>query len=211
MFCLTLETVAGQVLGGVPERTSLYRIHAGDEIDIKFFYNPDLNERVTIRPDGRLSLQLIPEVTAAGKSTAELARQLEALYAPVLAEPRISILVRSFPSQRIFVDGEVIRPGMFQLVNQMKLSQAIAAAGGLKETAYAKQILVLRQGERAPVSLNFDLSAYRKGRPLAEDPALQPEDVVFVARSKIANVNLWIDQYIRRSIPISTGMFWNVF
>lgn len=217
MTFLLLAVAAGSLPAADSDQTLLnrtgdYSIRPGDELDIKFFYNPELNERMTVRPDGRIALQLIPEVAVAGLTSATLARKLEEMYGEQLAEPRVSVLVRSFTAQRVFVDGEVRQPSMVQLTGSLTLAQAIAQAGGLKETANIKQILVLRHaGKPSRVALTYDLAALRKSRAPAEDPTLQPEDIVFVSASRITNVNLWVDHYLRRNIPISTGMFWNLF
>ncbi|MFN3325822.1 MAG: polysaccharide biosynthesis/export family protein [Bryobacteraceae bacterium] len=197
--------------GEPAQRREAYLIRPGDELDIKFFYNPELNERVVVRPDGRISLQLVHEVEAAGLPSHSLKERLERIYSSHLAEPQVSILVRHFSSQRIYVDGEVERPGLVALSSSMTLSQAIAQSGGLRSTAHTKQILLLRRGEVSPVAMSFDLTALQKGRAPVEDPVLHPEDVIFVSRTRVANVNRWMDQYIRRNIPISTGLFWTLF
>jgi protein involved in polysaccharide export with SLBB domain len=75
-----------------------YRIQIGDQLDIKFFYNPTLNEQVTVRPDGRFSLQLIQEVVAAGLTPAALTRELTDRYALNLKQPEVTVIVRSFGS-----------------------------------------------------------------------------------------------------------------
>ncbi len=89
-----------------------YRIQVGDLLDIKFFYNPELNEQVTVRPDGRISLMLATEVMAAGVTPGELTEQLRKKYATVIKTPEIAVIVRSFNAQRVYVDGEVGRPGV---------------------------------------------------------------------------------------------------
>lgn len=214
LLCVAAGVAAGSTDSdkGLLIRDGDYAIRAGDELDIKFFYNPELNERLVVRPDGRIALQLIPEVGAAGLTSEALGKRLEELYGAQLAEPRVSVLVRSFSAQRVFVDGEVRQPSMVQLTGSLTLAQAIAQAGGLKETANVKQILILRHaGKPSRVALTYDLAALRKSRVPAEDPSLQPEDIVYVSPSRITNVNLWVDHYLRRNIPISTGMFWNLF
>lgn len=112
-----------------------YRIQVGDQLDIKFFYNPTLNEQVVVRPDGRFTLQLIQEVAAAGRTPAALTQELTERYAADLRQPEVTVIVRSFGGQRLFVDGEVSRPGMFPIVGVTTVLEAIAQAGGLKWTA----------------------------------------------------------------------------
>ena len=181
-----------------------YVIREGDMLGIKFFLNPELNEEVTVRPDGRVSLQLIPEVVAAGRTPRELTDELKELYSVELDRPTISVIVRSFSGQRVFVDGEVNQPGQLELVGPLTVLQAIAMAEGLTDRARAKQIFIIRRSEdRTAQVIPFDLRGYRRGR--VEDMALQPFDVVFVPMTTIANINKWIDQYIRENIPVSFG------
>jgi protein involved in polysaccharide export with SLBB domain len=189
-----------------------YRIQIGDQLEVKFFYSPELNERVTVRPDGRISLQLIPEVVAADLTLAMLARELTERYSADLNQPQVTVIVREFGSQRVFVDGEVGTPGMVPLVGRMTVLQAISQAGGMKDTARPGEVLVIRRGPAGtPVALRADLKQARDGRNLAQDVSLAPQDIVFVPRSRIANVNLFVDQYIRKVLPfdwVVGNRFW---
>ena len=72
-----------------------YRINAGDQLDIKFFYNAELNELVTVRSDGRISLQLVGEIVTAGQTPAQLTAQLKEKYAPVLVRPDVTVIVKA--------------------------------------------------------------------------------------------------------------------
>ena len=94
-----------------PQKPAPYVIHAGDQLDIKFFYNPELNESVVVRPDGKISLQLIDEIQAAGLQPAELDQKLTDLYSRELKKPVLTVIVRSFTGQRVYVGGEVMPGG----------------------------------------------------------------------------------------------------
>jgi protein involved in polysaccharide export with SLBB domain len=188
--------VAGRVSG--PE----YRIQVGDRLEIKFFYSPELNEQVIVRPDGRISLQLIPDIVAADLTLAMLTKQLTELYAADLNQPQVTVIVREFGMQRVFVDGEVGTPGMVPILGRMTALQAISQAGGMKDTARSSEVIVIRRGAGdAPVALRVDLKKARDGRDLAQDINLAPLDIIYVPRSRIANVNLFVDQYIRKVLP----------
>lgn len=184
-----------------------YIIQPGDQLDIKFFYNPELNEMVNVRPDGRISLQLAPEIMAAGSTPAQLRDILAKSYAKELANPGITVIVRTFSSQKVYVDGEVTRAGMVNLVGPMTVLQSIAEAGGFKETAKPKEVIVIRKGaNNKPLTIAVNLEAARTGEDKSQDITLAPFDIVYVPRSGIANVNLFVDQYIRRMIPIPFGL-----
>ena len=190
-----------------------YRIQVGDQLDIKFFYNPDLNEQVTVRPDGRISLQLVREVMVAGLTPSELNQLLIQKYAPELKKPEITVIVRSFGAYNIYVDGEVKKPGMFPLIGFTTVLQAISRAGGMKDTARPSEVVIIRRGAyNKPLAFQVNLRKVIDSTDMNQDIALQPSDIVYVPRSSIANVNIWVDQYIRKNIPIgvSSGLFYDL-
>src|SRR5512146_3149049 len=87
-----------------------YQIQVGDEIEIKFLYNPEMNERLPVRPDGRISLQFVKEILVVGQTPRELGDLHTQKYAAELKRPDVTVIVRSFGAQKVFVDGEVSRP-----------------------------------------------------------------------------------------------------
>jgi protein involved in polysaccharide export with SLBB domain len=174
----------------------VYTIQPGDELDIKFFYNPELNETVTVRPDGKISLQLIDEIQAADLEPMELDRQLTELYSRELRKPVLTVIVRSFTRQRVFVGGEVEQPGLIELPAGMTALQAVFQSGGFKETADPAETLIIRKGKNdQPIPLRIDLAALMDAHG-GSDFQLQPDDIVYVPKSAIANANKFIDEYI---------------
>jgi protein involved in polysaccharide export with SLBB domain len=186
-----------------------YRIEPGDTLDIKFFYNPELNELlIPVRPDGRISLQLVGEVTAAGQTPVELTKSLEEKYSVELKKPQVTIIVRSFgTSQAVFVDGEVNGPKLINIITPMTVMQAISQAGGFKmDTARQYEVIVIRRGpDHKPIIQTVNLEKAIDGTDMAQDIFLRPFDIVFVPRTPIANANLWVRQYIRGLIPVNFG------
>jgi len=186
-----------------------YKIQIGDQLDIKFYYHPELNEQVVVRPDGRISLQLVHEIIATGLTPAELTDLLTKKYAPELKKPEITVIVRSFAAYKIYVDGEVTKPGMVSLVGFTTVLQAISQAGGMKDTAGKGEVVIIRRGEdNKPLVSSVDLNKVVDGTDMLQDIALKPFDIVYVPKLPISNVNVWVDRYIRRNIPIniSTGL-----
>jgi protein involved in polysaccharide export with SLBB domain len=181
-----------------------YRIQIGDQLDIKFFYNPELNEQVTVRPDGRISLQLVHEIMVAGLTPSELTASLTQKYAPELKKPEVTVIVRSFGAHKIYVDGAVNKSGMFPLIGLMTVMQAISQAGGVKDTARTKEVVIIRHGaENKRLALQVNVQKVIDGTDMSQDIALKPFDIVYVPLSSIAHVDVWVDQYIRRVLPIS--------
>jgi len=176
-----------------------YVIRPGDELDIKFFYNPELNETVTVRPDGKISLQLIDEKQAAGLTPGKLDELLSEEYARELKMPVLTVIVRSFSAQRIYVGGEVNRQGLINLPHGMTILQAVFEAGGLKDTARPEETMVIRKGpDNQPIPLRLDLAAAFYGKGNGTDFLLQPADIVYVPKSPIAKANQFVNQYIER-------------
>ena len=185
-----------------------YRIQTGDIFDIKFFYNPELNELgVTVRPDGRISLQLANDVLVAGLTPAELTDLLKSRYAKDIDKPELTVILRTFSSQRVFVDGEVYKAGLFPLTQSMTVMQSISQAGGLKDSARPDEVIIIRRGAGPlPITMVVNLDQALDNTDMSQDLLLKANDIVFVPKSTIANVNVWVDQYIRRNIPIPIGI-----
>ena len=178
-----------------------YVIGVGDELDIKFAYNPELNEKIPVRPDGRISVPLAKQIKAAGLTTQELEDLLCKKYAAELKRPEVTVIVRGFNAQKVFVDGEVTRPTLVPLMGSMTALQAIAYCGSFKDTARLSEVLVIRRTKDKPVVTILDLRKARDNSDSSQDILLMPFDIVYVPRSKIANVDVFVDLYIRRMIP----------
>ena len=183
------------------EPSAPYIIRPGDQLDIKFFYNPELNESVTVRPDGKISLQLVDEVQAAGLQPADLDAKLTEAYSSELKKPMVTVIVRSFKGQRIYVGGEVNQQREMELPAGMTVLQAVFNAGGFKETASPEDTILIRQGpNREPVPVRIDLKDAMYGQGKAANLALLPNDIVYVPKSGIAEANKFVNQYIEKLI-----------
>lgn len=186
-----------------------YRLSPGDVIEVKFFYSPELNEVLAIRPDGFVSLQLVGEVQSAGLTPAELTAALRQAYAKVIRVPEVTVIVKEFAPARIYVGGEVVSPGTMVLRGQVTLAQAVVERGGAKPTGRLTEVLLLRHlgTDSASVS-KVDLKAVLKGA--APDVVLRPYDVVFVGQSTIAQVATFVDQYINAIVPKALSFPYNL-
>lgn len=176
----------------------------GDTIQVRFFYYPELNTEVTVRDDGRIALELLDDVVVEHLTPAELDQRLTELYTPHLRFPTLSVFVTSGPRQ-IYVGGEVDRPGAVELAPRMTVAQAIYAAGSFNDEADIRHVVLLR--ETAPGLRSYrivDLGQVHRAE--APDPALEPFDVVFVPKSMIANLNLFVEQYIDNMIPFGRSL-----
>ncbi len=180
-----------------------YLIQVGDELEVQFRYNPDLNQlHLPVRPDGRISLPIVKEVLVSGMSPGKLEELLADKYRPELKRPDVTVIVHTFSAQRVFVDGEVFWPQVVPLTGPLTVMQAIAQARGLKDTARRTQVLVIRQNPKGPAfTAVVDLTKIIDGTDKSQNISLMPYDIVYVPRSAIANVDLWVDLYVRRMLP----------
>jgi len=186
-------------MAAATQESTPYLIQPGDSLDIKFFYNPELDETVTVRPDGKISLQLIDDIKAAGMEAAKLDEILTKRYGKELRKPVLTVIVRTFTGQRIFVGGEVVRPGLISLAPGMDPVQAVFLAGGVRETARLKETILIRKGKNnQPIPIRLDLAAALEGNGPGANFQLQPNDIVYVPKSAIAKANLWVSQYIEQ-------------
>jgi protein involved in polysaccharide export with SLBB domain len=187
-----------------------FRLSVGDEVEVKFYYTPELNEKQIIRPDGMISMQLIDDVRAGGLTVEELRANLRAGYAKQLKQPELEVLVTALTSGRIFVGGEVAQQGPIPLIGQITVSRAILLAQGLKPTAYPSKVLVIRRGDSGqPVTRTVNVAQILHGHT-EDDLVLGSQDIVFVPRSPIAQVDLFVEQYIRQALPFSSSVFYNI-
>ena len=185
-----------------------YHIQVGDILDIRLVLNPELNEEVTVRPDGHISTGLVHDATAYGRTVPELIATLTNDYSRELKNPRLSVVVKSFAPTRIYVGGEVNNPGEFVTVGpNLTLTQAIARAGGLKTmTGDEDKIFIIRRGKNnVPEFYSVRYQDLMWGKNAIADVALAPYDVVYVPRAGVAEVFKFFNQYFLQFVPVSWG------
>ena len=180
-----------------------YRLQAGDLIAVRFWGNEELDDEQIIRPDGRISLPFIDEVPAAGLTPMELDARLTETYASELANPNITVIVRQAVPPRIYIGGEVGAQGAFQLTDNLTLSRAIQQAGGFTVTARRREVLLIRQqADGSGLARAVDLRPVLSGADPSLDVRLRANDVIFVPRTQIESVSLFIEQYIDGVVPL---------
>jgi polysaccharide biosynthesis/export protein len=184
----------------VPE----YQIGFGDVLEIKFFNKEKFNEIVSVRPDGRITLQRIGDIEVNGMTPSALNELITESYSKIIISPDVTVFVREFGGNQIFVLGEVNEPGGFPIQQNMNLIQAIAIAGGAKDGAKLSSVIVLRKKTSGEVEAKkVNLSATVKGQENSGqiDLAIQPQDIVFVPKTFIANVGTFMKQVYDGFLP----------
>jgi polysaccharide biosynthesis/export protein PslD len=180
-------------------------LRPGDSVEIKFYYSPELNSLQTVRSDGKITLELVGDVAVDGKLPEEVRDILKNLYRSELKHPEVTVIVRSQYGRRVYVGGEVKRPGLIEMPGSLTALAAIIQAGGFDpKTAQVKNVVLIRHkdGKRYGAALNLEDTLQGKD---GQAFYLEPGDIVYVPRTTIAQVNQWIDQYINKVIP-RTGL-----
>lgn len=157
-----------------------YVIGADDVLTIVFWRDKDMSAEVVVRPDGRISLPLLNDVQAAGLSPEQLRAQLEQAAAKYVAEPNASVVVKMINSRKVYITGNVLKPGNYPLTGEMSVLQLIAVAGGLQEYADSKKIVVMRKEEGRDRNFAFNYKDVTKQKNLQQNISLKPGDTVIV-------------------------------
>jgi protein involved in polysaccharide export with SLBB domain len=188
-----------------------YSVGVGDEIEVKLPFNAEFSDRVTVGPDGRFTLPLIGEVRAEGRTVPDLTAELESRFSRDLRSPRVQVAIRNYVSQRIFVGGEVSKPGVYTLQGRIGLLEAIimANANGSPDTGRMSQVVLIRRSrDGQPMMRTVDLTKFIRGSD--NDVPLQSADVVFVPKSTIAELNQFMDQFVTRMLPFQRSFIYTL-
>jgi polysaccharide biosynthesis/export protein len=156
-----------------------YVIHVGDTLNIQVWEQGALSSSQAVRPDGRISIPLINEVQAAGKTPTTLQAEIEAALKSVVLNPRVTVVVQNPKLPTISVIGEVGKQGAVELTPGMGVAQALAAAGGLSSFAHRDRIFVQRKTPKETVIL-FNYDTLLEGTGKAAQFQLRPGDTVVV-------------------------------
>jgi len=200
--CQGVQPVVKQTEGALEAIPSVI-LGPGDGIEIKFFYNPELNDTQTVRPDGKITLQLVGDVLVRGRTPEELRDHLITIYASELRTLEIVVIVRSLSDRRIYVGGEVNKPGMIAMPGRLTALEAIMEAGGFRiETAKVKNVVVIRHKDGKYAGSLLDFREALEGKEV-HPFFLNPRDIVYVPQTTIVKVDQWVDQYLYKLLPIS--------
>jgi protein involved in polysaccharide export with SLBB domain len=185
------------------EREPLYRLYPGDILDVSVLSAPELNRTVTVAPDGRISMPLVPATMVADRSTSEVEAALSAAYASQLIRPQVSVAVNKASSLKVFVAGEVTNPGVYDMPGDIDALQAVVMAGGFKISAKREKVIIIRRSVGGqPMMRTADLRKAAFQAVTADAVPLRRFDIVYVPRTGIAKIGLFMQQYFREGLPI---------
>jgi protein involved in polysaccharide export with SLBB domain len=215
-----------------------YLIQPGDVIEVRFDNQPQFNDSVVVRPDGKISLGLVKTVVAEGKTPEQLEKELTEKYARFIKTPDLVVIMRQFTGDKYFVNGKPVRPGLKNIEGltvivrsvaqrqvyvggevgapgpipyqyPMTAFQAILAAGGIPRTGQLSNVLVLRRlNQEEPVQFVVNLKMDKTGRATNDIP-LHPNDLIYVQRTPIAKINNFLQQYFYDIFPMAKNSTFN--
>ncbi len=157
-----------------------YRIGPDDVLTIVFWRDKDMSGDVIVRPDGKISVPLLNDIDAAGLTPEQLRERLEAGAAKLVRDPKATVVVRQVNSLKVFITGEVTKPGGYAISGRMTVLQLIAMAGGLLEYADREHIVVVRNENGAQTSFRFNYKDVSQQKHVNQNMELRPGDTVLV-------------------------------
>lgn len=166
----------------LPQVPADYVIGAEDVLSVTSRFHQDLSGDFVVRPDGKVALPLLKDVVAAGLTIEEFRAKITAAITPFLkGDPVFTVQPKVINSRKVYIQGEVNKPGPFPLLGPMTVLQLLSNAGGLTIYAKQKDILIIRLGENgSQVSIRFNYEDVRQGKNLAQNILLKPGDQVLV-------------------------------
>jgi len=180
-------------------RDPRYRISAGDSFDLNFDLSPEFNQTaVTVQPDGFVTLRGVGDVKVEGQTVPELTQTVRTAYDKILHDPIISVVLKDFEKPYFIADGQIGRPGKYDLRGQVTLTEALAIAGGLTDKAKHSQVLLFRRvSDQWLEAKLINVKQMEKSGNLSEDPFLHPGDMLFVPKNTFSK--------IERLIPVASA------
>jgi polysaccharide export outer membrane protein len=198
-FCLGQQTVSNApankpAAAGDPQfqsRVSRYRIAPGDSFDINFELSPEFNQAgVAVQPDGYVTLRGVGDIKVQGQTVPELTQTLRGAYSKILNAPIISVVLKDFEKPYFVADGQVGKPGKYDLRGEVTLTQAIAIAGGFTDASKHSQVLLFRRvSDQWMEAKIVNVKKMEKAGNLSEDPLLHPGDMLFVPKNTFSKID----------------------
>jgi polysaccharide export outer membrane protein len=179
LFCHAQDRIPAAKDAAKPVVPDSYIIGASDNISVTVFKEPTLSSSLLVRPDGMISMPLLGDVKAAGKTTLELADEITVKLKKYIQDPNVTVVLGQVNSKKIYLLGEVSKPGPVEMTPGMTFLQAIATAGGLTPFANSKKIYILRVDGGKEQKIPMQYKRALKG-DLSRNLDLNPGDTIVV-------------------------------
>jgi protein involved in polysaccharide export with SLBB domain len=179
-----------------------YLLRPGDNLRIDFASDNQLDFDTQVTPGGTVSLPMAGEIPAAGMTVEELAGLVEEEMAAYLLDPTASVLIRNVQRRFVYVIGEVGRPGRVEIFDGITITAALAEGGGIEASGRASSVMVVRTtGVDEPLAFRVDATKILSARDMSQDVPLRDNDVVYVPKSVIGEVDQFVDLFITKIAP----------
>ncbi|RZV42178.1 MAG: polysaccharide export protein [Acidimicrobiales bacterium] len=189
-----------------------YQLYPGDQIDVVVQSAPELSRTLTVGPDGRITMPMSAPIMAAGRSLPYVQDQLKAELAKQLRDPTVAVTSRAFAPQQIFIGGQVGQQGSYTIPGPIGSLEAILMAGGFLPSAKTTEVVVLRRAPNGGLMMRVinHKHGMKNIRSYADNMQLRRGDIIFVPRSNISEVGLFVQQYFRDALPFTLGLSYNL-
>jgi len=157
-----------------------YVVGPEDVLSIVFWREREMSSDAVVRPDGKISLQLLNDIDVAGLTPDQIRQKINEDAKKFFEEPSATVVVKQINSRKVYITGNVERPGTFPLLRNTTVLQLIALAGGLKEFAKASDITVVRNDASGQASYVFNYDEVKNRKNLAQNIVLKPGDTIIV-------------------------------
>ncbi|MFZ0759127.1 MAG: polysaccharide biosynthesis/export family protein [Candidatus Sulfotelmatobacter sp.] len=175
------------------ERHPRYALEPGDSFDVSFDLSPEFNQSLTVQPDGYVTLRGVGDIHVAGLTVPQLTATLRTSYSKILNAPIISVVLKDFEKPYFTVDGQVGRPGKYDLRGDTTVTQALAIAGGVLSSAKHSQVLLFRRVSDQWVEARIlNVKKMMKEGNLTEDAHLHPGDMLFVPKNAYSKIQPYL-------------------
>jgi protein involved in polysaccharide export with SLBB domain len=188
------------------EQRGPYRFGAGDKLRVQFLLTPELGDTVLVAPDGAISLRAAGRVMAEGRTVEELQEAIAAGARRTLTQPIVTVSIEEPGSAVAYVGGMVKRAGAYPVAGRRGVLEQVVLAGGFEPDARVDEVVLIRRNpENRPMLRRVNVQEMLSSGGTAGDLPLLAGDIIFVPRNRISEVTLWIDQFIKKVIPVTTG------
>jgi polysaccharide export outer membrane protein len=187
------DSAEGGKLPELQRRNRRYQLNSADVLELNFPFTPEFNQTVTVQPDGYISLKGVDGIRVEGQTIPEVTKSLQTAYTKILHDPAINVELKDFEKPFFIVGGEVGRPGKFDLRGETTVTEAVAIAGGLRESAKHSEVLLFRRvpdGWAQTKKLNMKKMLHEAN--LDEDAYLQPGDFLYVPKNAFSKIERFI-------------------
>ena len=174
-------------------RRPLYRLCKSDVLVISFTFSPEFNQTVSVQPDGYIILKGVKPLSVEGTTVPDLQELISSAYTGILRDPEVTVLLQDFDKPYFIVGGEVNRPAKYELRSDIRVTEAVAIAGGLTSRAKHSQIVLFRRvSDELVESHLLNVKTMLQSRNLAEDLHLRTGDFLFVPQNMISKIKQYL-------------------